>query len=122
MENVKIERLKELVEEIADEYESIPKEILDELNEITGNGWKEEEYIEYCAEYWSSNSLDETVYALINHGQYPPCIRETIYFWNQNTDTQMSDEEISSILQKMNCLINLIFFRLKKNTNGFMII
>ena len=40
----------ELVNMVADEFDEIPKEIVDELNRLTGNSWDSDTYIEYCCE------------------------------------------------------------------------
>lgn len=80
MDKKVIARLEELVEEISECYTSIPEEILNELNALTKNEWSEEEYIEFCAEYWSSNTLEETVYALLHDGEYPKKVMCDLYF------------------------------------------
>ena len=49
-----VERVEQLVNEVADEYDEFPQDVCDELNEITGNEWSCEEYLEYCAAlHWS---------------------------------------------------------------------
>lgn len=94
MDKKVIEKLEELVEKISECYTSIPKEILNELNELTQNGWSEEEYIEYCAEYWSSHTLEETVYALLHGGEYPTKIVKDLYLWKNIKEIDLTNEEI----------------------------
>jgi len=68
----------ELVNMVADEFDEIPKEIVDELNRLTGNSWDSDTYIEYCCEYYESpNSLAEVVYALFHEGEFPQNIEHT---------------------------------------------
>ncbi len=69
-------RLADLVEKISGCYHSVPAETLAELNRLTGNEWAEGEYIEFCAEYWSRSTLEETVYALLHGGEYPDSAAE----------------------------------------------
>lgn len=89
-----ITRLEELVEMISECYLSVPIEIVNELNELTKNEWKEKEYIEYCAEYWSRSTLEETVYALLHGGEYPNNIEEQIIFWKNVEKVDLTDREI----------------------------
>ena len=93
-----IKRLEELVEEISSCYDTIPEDICNELNQLTGNDWKPEEYVEYCAEYWSSGSLEETVYALLHDGEYPNNEYKYIYIWQQNTCIDLSSKDIMRML------------------------
>lgn len=65
-------RVADLINEVADEFDEIPKEIVDELNSLTGNSWDSEAYMEYCCEYYESpNSLADVVYALFHDGELP---------------------------------------------------
>ncbi len=89
-----ITRLEELVEMISENYSSIPIEIVNELNELTKNKWGENEYIEYCAEYWSRSTLEETVYALLHCGEYPENIEEQIFLWKNTEKIGLTDKEI----------------------------
>lgn len=95
-----IARLEELVEEISGCYTSIPEDILTELNDLTKSGWSEEEYIEFCAEYWSRSTLEETVYALLHDGEYPENVECDLYFWNTAKKYELSDEKIMFKLRK----------------------
>lgn len=94
MDKKVIARLEELVEEISGCYNSIPKDILTELNDLTKSGWTEEEYIEFCAEYWSRSTLEETVYALLHDGEYPDNVDCDLYFWNTRKALDIPDEKI----------------------------
>ena len=89
-----ISRLEELVEKISEYYSSIPTEIVNELNDLTENGWTEKEYIEYCAEYWSRSTLEETVYALLHQGAYPRNVETKLFFWKNSRKIDLSDKEI----------------------------
>lgn len=96
-----IVRLEALVESISECYTSIPTEKVEELNELTKNSWSEEEYIEYCAEYWSCSTLEETVYALLHDGEYPENVIEKIYLWKKKQDIALSDKSIMFKLRKL---------------------
>lgn len=94
-------KLEEIVEKISECYKSIPEDILEELNNLTGNGWTEEEYIEFCAEYWSSSTLEETVYALLHDGVYPENRETELYFWNAQKELELSEKQIMFKLRKL---------------------
>lgn len=96
-----IARLEELVEEISECYSSVPAEIVKELNDLTKNEWSEKEYIEYCAEYWSRSTLEETVYALLHSGEYPENVDEKIFFWKNRKIIDLPDEKIMFKLRKL---------------------
>ncbi len=68
---------------------------------MTGNGWTEEEYKEFCVEYESSSTLEETVYALLHDGEYPDNIDQTLYFWKNNTEVDLPDKTIRFELAKL---------------------
>lgn len=87
-----IAKVEELVERISGCYTSVPEDILNELNEITKNDWTEGEYIEFCAEYWSRSTLEETVYALLHGGNYPDNFVKEICLWK--TETKMEEDDI----------------------------
>lgn len=101
MDKKVIERLEELVEEISECYTSVPTDIVAELNNLTKNEWSEKEYIEYCAEYWSSSTLEETVYALLHAGEYPDNVDEELYFWKKRRNVDLSDEKVMFKLRKL---------------------
>ena len=62
-----IKRVETLVESVCDTFYDFPQDVCDELNNLTGNNWKGEEYINYCAEYWSSKTLEQTVWAIFHN-------------------------------------------------------
>lgn len=95
-----MERLEELVEKISGCYTTIPVEILNELNDLTKNDWSEEEYIEFCAEYWSRSNLEETVYALLHGGEYPKNVECDLYFWDAREAFDIPDMKIMLKLRK----------------------
>lgn len=95
-----IARLEELVEEISDCYTSVPMEIVNELNALTKNDWTENDYIEYCAEYWSRSTLEETVYALLHCGEYPDNVETKLYFWKNQEPLDLPDEKIMFKLRR----------------------
>jgi len=103
MDEKVIERLEELVHKIsyAGYRAPIPEECLNELNDLTGNGWTEEEYKEFCVEYECRSTLEETVYALLHDGEYPDNIDQTLYFWKNNTEVDLPDKEIRFKLAKL---------------------
>lgn len=101
MDKKVIKRLEELVEKISGCYTSIPEDILAELNDLTKNEWSEEEYIEFCAEYWSSNTLEETVYALLHDGKYPDNVVKKIYIWKNKKIIDLPDKSIKFKLLKL---------------------
>ncbi len=41
-----IKRLEELVKEISGCFEEIPEEIYNEINQLTGSNWSQDEYLE----------------------------------------------------------------------------
>lgn len=66
-----LKRVESLVESVCDTFFDFPQDVCDELNKLTGNNWNGEEYINYCAEYWSSKTLEQTVWALFHNGDLP---------------------------------------------------
>lgn len=97
------EELEELVNKIsfAGYRAAIPEEWMKELNDLTGNGWTEEEYKEFCVEYECRSTLEETVYALLHGGEYPDNIEQELYFWKTNTEVDLSDEQIKWKLEDL---------------------
>lgn len=95
--------LEELVHKISYNgyHAPIPEEWMKKLNDLTGNGWTEEEYKEFCVEYECRSTLEETVYALLHNGEYPDNIEQDIYFWKSNTEVDLSDEQIMFKLRKL---------------------
>lgn len=77
-----LSRVEELIGEVTNTFHDFPQEICDELNQLTGNNWTGDNYIEYCAEYWESWwNLDEVVFALFHDGDYPNKREEELYAW-----------------------------------------
>lgn len=66
-----IKQVEKLVEDVCEIYFDFPEDVREQLNKLTGNSWSGENYIEYCAEFWSSSTLEETIYALFHDGDYP---------------------------------------------------
>lgn len=95
--------LEELVHKISyNGYRApIPEEWMKKLNDLTGNGWTEEEYKEFCVEYECRSTLEETVYALLHNGEYPDNIDQDIYFWKSNTEVDLSEKQIMFKLRKL---------------------
>lgn len=92
----KIKRVEKLVDMAAETYFDFPKDICDELNELTGNTWEGKEYIPYCAGYWESPwSLEEVVYALFHDGEFPDKKEEKIYAWSTNGNDDNTEDVIS---------------------------
>ncbi len=113
-------RVEQLVDEAAEEYDEFPQEICDELNNITGNDWSGEEYLEYCAGYWESPwSLEEVVYALLNNGEFPQRKIENLYAWVP-VQIDMAEEDIISFFRygkyKDNISKTNLFIDIDKNS------
>lgn len=66
-----IKQVENLVEEVSEIYFDFPEDMRGQLNKLTGNSWSGDNYIAYCAEFWSSSTLEETVYALFHDGDFP---------------------------------------------------
>ena len=91
-----IEQVERLVNEVADEYFDFPQDICDELNELTGNNWDGDGYLDYCAGYWESPwSLQEVVFALFHDGKYPDRRNENIYIWDIEETIDTNEEAIT---------------------------
>lgn len=101
MDSETIKKLETLIGEHCDEYEFAP-DVVNKFNELTGNDWDGEDYVNYCSEYWSHDSLEAVVYALLHNGEYPPTDEQQCYFWKTEVSYPQSNEDI--------CL----FFRLGK--------
>lgn len=101
MEKNKIIELEKIVEELGDSYDLPNENIVKKLNELTGLNWKDEDYFDYCSEYWSHDSLEETVFALLNNGDYPDKKVKEMYFIKVTNGTDMSftKENIAKILK-----------------------
>lgn len=93
-----IKKVEKLVDEVAEVYSDFPAEVCEELNRLTGNSWSGEEYIPYCAEYWSGSSLEETVYALFHDGELPDLNEKEIHILRPLEEIDMSPFEIRHVL------------------------
>lgn len=62
METKNLEQVKELINRIADYYDLPTEEQTEEMQKLTGMDWSAEDLQMLCCEYWSHNSLEETVY------------------------------------------------------------
>lgn len=119
MENYNTNAIEKLVNEIADSYDYPDEKLVSQMNELTGRSWSAKDCWEYTCEYWSHNSLHETVYALIN-GDYPPYNENEYYVWNAKRaleDIISVSEAVSDVLEETH-----LFFRLgryKKNRKAF---
>lgn len=94
-----LSKVEKLVDKVVDTFHDFPQEICDELNQLTGNDWTGDNYIEYCAEYWESWwTLEEVVFALFHDGDYPDKKEEDWYAWNiaQSID---EDEDVISFFR-----------------------
>lgn len=89
-----IKQIEKLVNKVADCHNSIDSKDVEKMNELTGNNWDGDVYAEYCCEYWSHNSLEETVWALMHNGEYPDCEEEEICFWKVKKNADISDVDI----------------------------
>lgn len=94
-----LSRVEELVDKVSYTFHDFPQEICDELNQLTGNDWTGEHYVEYCAEFWDSWwNLDEVVYALFHDGDYPDKKEEELYAWNIEQSIN-KDEDVIDFFQ-----------------------
>ena len=68
-----LKQVEKLVNKAADfNYEDFPEDICTQLNELTGNNWESDAYVDCCFEYWESPwNLRQTVYALFHDGEKP---------------------------------------------------
>lgn len=93
-----IKQVENLVEEVCEIYFDFPEDVCEQLNKLTGNSWNGENYIEYCAEYWSSSSLEETVYALFHDGEFPDIKERDIHILRPLERVEMPPLEIRHVL------------------------
>ena len=87
-----LKRVEALVESVCDTFYDFPQDVCDELNKLTDNNWEGEQYINYCAEYWSSRTLEETVWALFHDGDLPDLNEFEIKI--QSVPEELSRDEI----------------------------
>lgn len=69
-EQEKFERVKELINQIADSFGSPSEEEVSKMNALTGMDWESEDVEMICCNYWESPfTLDEVAYFMI-HGEH----------------------------------------------------
>lgn len=94
---IKTERIKQLeamVDKIGDCYDMPKESDVAKLNQLTGNDWNAKSYWEYCCEYWSHHSLEETVWALLHAGHYPDCEEIEVCFFKRAGNSTLKDKDI----------------------------
>lgn len=70
-ETEKIEKLKKLINEIAEFYDEPNEEQVSEMQQLTGIDWEAEDLQMMCCGYWESPyTLDDLVYYL-THEEWP---------------------------------------------------
>ena len=79
------EKVKGLISRIADYYGPVEENPLleeqtAEMCRLTGRNWDAEEVGNWCFEYWSRASLDETAYFFF-HGDLPEAEEIELVFW-----------------------------------------
>ena len=94
MDMGKIKAVEELVEEIADCYDEPDDETVAKFNNVTGNDWDAQTYFEYCCEYYSHHSLEQTVYALLNDGSYPDDTKVLVCAWKEKSPVNLQENDI----------------------------
>ena len=93
MEKEKLEQVKELINRIADSYELPTEEQVAEMHKLTGMSWDAKYLQMSCCEYWSHNSLEETIY-LMFHGDYPPIHEVELIFWKYKPGVALDDQTV----------------------------
>lgn len=93
MDNEILERLKELIDEIADYYDVPSEEETEEMRRLTGIDWEAEDLQMNCCEYWSHHSLEETAYLML-HGEYPPTHEWELVFWRYKPGSVLEDTAV----------------------------
>ena len=76
-----LSRVETLVKEGAAMDGDITQEMCDELNTLTGNGWKSSKYKEICDTLDWPWEMEEVVYALFHGGKYPEKKEEEWFGW-----------------------------------------
>lgn len=96
MDNATVKRLEKIIDDMGDCYdleEDDPR--MEEIRELAGcKSLNDEQIYNYCFHYWQNHSLQETVYALMNNGEYPEKNEVQIYFWKLCKETNYSDKQI----------------------------
>lgn len=90
----RIAQLEAMVNKIGDCYDMPEESDVAELNRLTGNDWSAKSYWDYCCEYWSHHSLEETVWALLHDGNYPHCEEIEVCFFKKAGNSTLKDKEI----------------------------
>lgn len=93
MDNEILERVKQLIDEIADYYDLPSEEETEEMRKLTGIDWEAEDLQMNCCEYWSHNSLEETAYFML-HGEYPPTHECELVFWRYKPGSVLEDKAV----------------------------
>ena len=83
-----LSRAEALVKQGAAQGDSLSQEICDELNSMTGNGWKTDRYKELCFTYDWPWTVQEVVYALFHNGEYPDKKEDEIHAWSIENSTE----------------------------------
>lgn len=92
------EKVKELIERISDYYGPVEenpllKEQTAEMCRLTGRDWDAEEVGNWCFEYWSRASLDETAYFFF-HGDLPEAEEIELVFWKLKPGVSMESQTL----------------------------
>ncbi|MBR6102121.1 MAG: hypothetical protein IKP95_06825 [Ruminococcus sp.] len=88
-------RAEALVKEGSSIKGELPQEICDELNALTGNGWKAAKYKEFCDTYFWPWEADEIVYALFHNGKYPDKKEEELHAWSIEESFESDQDAIA---------------------------
>lgn len=93
METKNLEKVKELINRIADYYDLPTEEQTEEMRKLTGINWDAEDLQMSCCEYWSHNSLEETAYFMFHEG-YPPIHEVELIFWKYKLGVVLDDKTV----------------------------
>lgn len=94
MSSEKIQEIEKLVNKMADSYDLPSQEEVAEMNCLIHQDWEAEDYWNYCCEYWSHHSLEETVWALMHDGRYPKKEEMKVCFWKTAQNVTISEQDI----------------------------
>ena len=92
------EEVKELINRIAEYYGPVEENPLleeqtAEMCRLTGRDWDAEEVGNWCFEYWSRASLDETAYFFF-HGDLPESEEIELVFWKLKPGVNMEPQTL----------------------------
>lgn len=92
------EEVKELIDRIAEYYGPVEENPLleeqtAEMCRLTGRDWDAEEVGNWCFEYWSRASLDETAYFFF-HGDLPEAKVIELVFWKLKPGVNMEPQSL----------------------------